>query len=166
MLFSIVAVPIYIPTNGCRRVPFSSHSLWHLLFVGFSMMAILICVRSEYLVVVWVCVSLVISAVEHLFTCLLLVIYGLWSWPHSLYLLSHFSRVWLFTTPWTPARPLCPWDSPGKNTGVGCHALLQGIFLTQGSNPCLLCLLQWEAGSLPLMPPRKPITIQFTQSHS
>ena len=29
-------------------------------------------------------------------------------------------------------------DSPGKNTGVGCHALLQGIFSTQGSNPCLL----------------------------
>ena len=34
-----------------------------------------------------------------------------------------------------PARLLCPWDSPGKNTGVGCHALLQGIFLTQGLNP-------------------------------
>ena len=33
-----------------------------------------------------------------------------------------------------PARLLCPWDSPGKNTGVGCHALLQGIFATQGSN--------------------------------
>ena len=33
---------------------------------------------------------------------------------------------------------LCPWDSPGKNIGVGCHALLQGIFLTQGSNPGLL----------------------------
>ena len=31
-----------------------------------------------------------------------------------------------------PARLLCPWDSPGKNTGVGCHALLQGIFPTQG----------------------------------
>ena len=30
-----------------------------------------------------------------------------------------------------------PWDSPGKNTGVGCHALLQGIFPTQGSNPGL-----------------------------
>ena len=40
-----------------------------------------------------------------------------------------------------PARLLCPWDSPGKNTGVGCHALLQGIFPPQGSNPCLLCLL-------------------------
>ena len=38
-------------------------------------------------------------------------------------------------------RLLCPWDSPGKNTGVGCHFLLQGIFLTQGSNPHLLCLL-------------------------
>ena len=32
-------------------------------------------------------------------------------------------------------------DSPGKNTGVGCHALLQGIFLTQGSNPGILSLL-------------------------
>ena len=37
-----------------------------------------------------------------------------------------------------PARHLCPWNSPGKNTGVGSHSLLQGIFLTQGSNPCLL----------------------------
>ena len=37
-----------------------------------------------------------------------------------------------------PARFLCPWDSPGKNTGLGCHSLLQGIFLTQGSNPVLL----------------------------
>ena len=37
-----------------------------------------------------------------------------------------------------PTRVLCPWDSPGKNTGVGCHFLLQGIFPTQGSNPGLL----------------------------
>ena len=37
-----------------------------------------------------------------------------------------------------PTRLLCPWYSPGKNTGVGCHFLLQGIFLTQGSNPGLL----------------------------
>ena len=37
-------------------------------------------------------------------------------------------------TPWTPARFLCPWDFPGKNTGVGCHFLLPGIFLTQGLN--------------------------------
>ena len=39
-----------------------------------------------------------------------------------------------------PPRLPYPQDSPGKNTGVGFHALLQGIFLTQGSNPCLLCL--------------------------
>ena len=43
-------------------------------------------------------------------------------WPHGL----------------QPARLLCSWNSPGKNTGVGCHFLLQGIFLTQGLNPCLL----------------------------
>ena len=36
---------------------------------------------------------------------------------------------------------LCPRDFPGKNTGVGCHALLQGIFLAQGSNPSLWCRL-------------------------
>ena len=37
-----------------------------------------------------------------------------------------------------PARLLCPWNSSGKNTGVGCHSLLQRIFLTQGSNLGLL----------------------------
>ena len=40
-----------------------------------------------------------------------------------------------------PTRLPCPWDSPGKNTAVGCHFLLQGIFLTQGSDLHLLCLL-------------------------
>ena len=39
-----------------------------------------------------------------------------------------------------PTRLLCPWDSPGKKTGVGCHFLLQGIFPTQESNLCLSCL--------------------------
>ena len=43
-----------------------------------------------------------------------------------------------------PTRLLCPWDSPGKNTVVGYHALLPGIFLTQALNPHLLCLLHWH----------------------
>ena len=47
-------------------------------------------------------------------------------------------------------RLLCPWDSPGKNTGVVCQALLQGIFPTQGSNLALLRLRHWQADSLPL----------------
>ena len=42
---------------------------------------------------------------------------------------------------------LCAWDFPGKNIGVGCHFLLQGIFLIQGSN---LLLLHWQVDSLPL----------------
>ena len=46
-----------------------------------------------------------------------------------------------------------PPGSSGKNTGVGCHA--HGIFLTQGSNSCLLCLLHWQASSLPLVPPQR-----------
>ena len=68
-----------------------------------------------------------------------------------------FSHVQLFGTLWTVAlqAPLSMGflpDSPGNNTGVGCHFFLQGIFLTQGSNPCLLHLLHWQAGSLPLAP--------------
>ena len=49
----------------------------------------------------------------------------------------------------SPTRLLCPWDSPGKNTGVGCHALLQGIFPTQGSNPGFLCLPHCQVGWRP-----------------
>ena len=60
--------------------------------------------------------------------------------------------------PWTePSRSFCAWDSPGKNTGVGCHALLQGIFRTQGWNPHLSCLQHWQEGSLPLVPPGSTI---------
>ena len=55
------------------------------------------------------------------------------------------------------AKLFCPLNSPEKNTGVGCHVLLQGIFLTRGSNPCILHLLHWQACSLPLTPLGKPV---------
>ena len=48
-------------------------------------------------------------------------------------------------------------QNTGKNTGVDCHALLQGIFPTQGLNPRLLHLPYRQAGSLPLEPPGKPM---------
>ena len=56
-------------------------------------------------------------------------------------------------------------DSPSKNTVMDCHALLRGIFLTQGSNPCLLNLLHWQTGSIPLAPAGKPnsvVSVQFS----
>ena len=59
---------------------------------------------------------------------------------------------------WLMDRFLCPWTFPGKNTGVGCHFLLQRIFLTPGSNSYLLHLLHWLAGSLPQAPPQKAST--------
>ena len=65
-------------------------------------------------------------------------------------------KVLLFVTLWTVAHQvLCPRDSLGKNTGVGCHDLLQGIFPIQGSNPNLLQLL--NAGRFfTAEPPGKP----------
>ena len=60
-------------------------------------------------------------------------------------------------TPWTvDCQAPLSMDFPGNNTEVGCHALLQEIFLTQGSNLCLLCLLHWQTGSLP---PGKPMNV-------
>ena len=58
-----------------------------------------------------------------------------------------------------PARFLCPWDFPGKNTEVGCHFLLQGIFSTQGSN---LRLLHWQADSL-LVSHQVPLVVLVMQ---
>ena len=55
-----------------------------------------------------------------------------------------------------PTRLLCPQDSPDKNTGVGYHFVLQGIFPTQGIKH-LLCLLHWQADSSPPAPPVKPL---------
>ena len=69
-----------------------------------------------------------------------------------------FSCIQLFVTSWTVVRqaPLSMGFSR-QEYWSGCHALLQGIFPTQGSNPCLLYLLHWQAGSLPLASPGKPI---------
>ena len=48
--------------------------------------------------------------------------------------MATYSSILAWKIPWTeePGRFVCPWDFLGKNTGVGCHFLLQGIFLTQG----------------------------------
>ena len=53
----------------------------------------------------------------------------------------------------------------GKNTAVGCQALLQGVFLTQGSNPGLLRLLHWQGLSLPLVQPGKPPVVVVVLMH-
>ena len=71
----------------------------------------------------------------------------------------------------SPSRLLCPWNSPGKNTGVGSHSLLQGIFPTQGSNLGLLhCRHIFFFFFLPSESPRKPrcifieVSVQFSRS--
>ena len=80
---------------------------------------------------------------------------------------SRFSHVQLLRSHGLePARLLLPGHSPGKNTGVGCHAFLQGIFLTQGLNSGLSHLLCWQKGSIPLAPPGKPLWLPPVQFSS
>ena len=77
---------------------------------------------------------------------------------------SHLTLLWPQQT--TAHQAPRPRDFPGKNTGVSCHFLLQGIFLTQGSSPSLLYLLRWQLESLPLAPPRNPKVIyRFNVTH-
>ena len=69
--------------------------------------------------------------------------------------------------PWTlPARLLCQWNFPGKNTGACCHFLLQRIFPIQGSNPLLLQLLHWQADFLSLHYPGSQILYVITSTWS
>ena len=72
----------------------------------------------------------------------------------------------ILATPWTVARQaLCSWDFPGKNTRVGGHFFLQGIFPSQGLNPHLL---HWWANSLPVSHWGSPlwhVAIQFPQQY-
>ena len=77
-----------------------------------------------YKACVCVCVCVCVCARAHVLTRTHSVISGS-LWPH---------RLW-------PARLLCSWDFLGESTGVGCHALLQGIFPSQGLNLHLLCFL-------------------------
>ena len=89
------------------------------------------------------------------------------SLPWGFYSMLRCMHAQSYLTLWNPmdckpTRLLCPWDSPGRNTGVGCHILLQGIFPTQGSNLHLLsllhcrqilyCLSPWGTGTK--IPPR------------
>ena len=84
---------------------------------------------------VCVCVCVYIYTHTHIYVCVCIHIYVC----TCVCVPSHFSCVQLFATPRTVGHqaPLYMGDSPIKNTRVGCHALLQGIFPTQGLNPCL-----------------------------
>ena len=93
----------------------------------FTFIQVVVCISTLFLLLVNVTfmVILVYSPTEENLGCFCAVL------SHSVVSGSLWPRrLWL-------ARLLCPWDSPSKNTGVGCHALLQGISPTQRSNPGL-----------------------------
>ena len=79
---------------------------------------------------------------------------------HHVCMLSGFSRFWL-CNPMNRSPPR--YSVHGILHGMGCHALLQRIFLTQGLNLHLLCLLHWQLVSSPPVPPGKPMGCHGTQ---
>ena len=82
------------------------------------------------------------------------------NYSHCCLLLFSHCHVWVFAPPWIVARLLCPWGFPGKNTGVGYHFLLQGIFLSQELN------LHWRVDSLPQTTWEAPINYSCVRMHS
>ena len=70
-------------------------------------------------------------------------------------ILSHFSCIWPYGL--EPTRLLCPWDSPGKNTGAGCHATSRGSSQPRDQTHIWLHLLHCRWISLPSGPPGKPL---------
>ena len=80
---------------------------------------------SDWLELNWIPLQIITAAMKLKDTCCL---EGKWKWSCSVVSNSLWPHgLW-------PTKLLCPWDSPGKSTGVGCHFLLQRIFLTQGLN--------------------------------
>ena len=116
----------YSSESPCVHQPRNPENL---VFVVFLCKFHYIHVLSRFVCRVCVCVCVC----ERTLSCL--VISDSW-WPHGL----------------EPARLLCPWDCPSKNTGVACHFLLQGIFQTQGLNQHPQHLLHWQE------PPGKPLS--------
>ena len=94
--------------------------------------------------------------------------HGMWDLSSLCMCVKLLQLCLILCNPYGPesTRLLCPWDSSGKNTGVGCHALLRGTFPARGQNPCLLSLLHWQAGSLPLVPPEKPFNMCLDMKRS
>ena len=98
---------------------------------------------------IWVCLGLFSSQLTQVWgkKTIVNMTYGYWCWPwspdwdgifqisplHMCYVTSVVSDSFQPHGQY-PTRLLCPWDSPGKNTGVGCRFLLQGVFPIQGSN--------------------------------
>ena len=76
-------------------------------------------------------------------------------------LVTKLCLIFLWPQGLQPSRLLWPWDFPGKNTGVGCHFLLQGIFPTNRSNPCLLHLLTLTGIFFTTEPLEKPLNFIY-----
>ena len=181
-LFPVASVPIYIPTNSVLEFHFLYICSNICFFLDFFTIAILTSVRL-YLMVVLICISVLMISNLSIFSCacwpsvcllwkrpicvfcpfldqvvLLVLILSCISCLYFGYvhLCSGFSCVLPFAALWTvAAKLLCPWDSPGKNTGVSCHAFLQRSSQHKDWThvSCVSCIADWFFTAEPLGKP-------------
>ena len=137
----------FLQSQQYMRVPVSLHLLQNLLFLFVLLVITIIVGVKWYLMVIFICISLMAKDVEHLFLCFLDICTSALE-ECLLKSFAHFSlsfiEVCLHAKSLQSCLTLCnpmdhslpgfsvQWDFSGKNTGIGCHVLLQGIFLTQG----------------------------------
>ena len=104
--------------------------------IFFFMLTFTSFLKTYFFSVSYVQLSLTFTLIECLYFLIVLSFQHIYTHTHiHIEVLSHISRVQLFATlELYPTRLLCPWDSPGRDTGVGCHVLRQRIFPAQGQN--------------------------------
>ena len=116
------------------------NSIFYPCIISFLLFLVCVCVYRERIDYICVYIYTCIHMYTYVYVCVCM--------------LSHFCHVQLFATLWAVAHQASlSMGFSRQEYWVGFHAFLHGIFLTQGSNPCLLCLLHKQVGSLPLAPP-------------
>ena len=126
--------------------------MWKQIYISCQMCSIffltskILLWKTIKLIIYWMLIIKEIICLVYVWCLLILTL--------ALQVLSHFSHVRLFMTPWTVApRLLCPWDSPGKNIGGDAISFSRKSSQPRNWTCTYFCLLHWQASSSPLAPP-------------
>ena len=122
--FQLPSGHLHLDVPRCLKLLIISHLTMTLQYLYFNLTCLSKVTKSRELFILWNLCTGDLLAKMNISALILIQLLCAWVCCQSL------SCVQLFVTPWTVAHQN-PWDSPGKNIGVGCQSVFQGIFLTQ-----------------------------------